>query len=105
MPQQRQGFPGGIFATGNNALGCFNWFLPGDISRDQGEALSIKQMIDAMKADHGSDSTKVFVTGLSAGGAMTAVIARDLGSPVSVSESPQGRKVDDIDASTAQRIK
>jgi poly(hydroxyalkanoate) depolymerase family esterase len=74
LPQQRQGSPGGIFATGNHPLGCFNWFLPGDISRDQGEALSIKQMIDAMKADHGSDSTKVFVTGLSAGGAMTAVM-------------------------------
>lgn len=74
LPQQRQGSPGGIFATGNHPLGCFNWFLPGDISRDQGEALSIKQMIDAMKADHGIDSTKVFVTGLSAGGAMTAVM-------------------------------
>ena len=74
LPQQRQGSPGGIFATGNHPAGCFNWFLPGDISRDQGEALSIKQMIDAMKADHGSDSTKVFVTGLSAGGAMTAVM-------------------------------
>jgi poly(3-hydroxybutyrate) depolymerase len=27
LPQQRQG----IFPTGNNAAGCFNWFLPGDI--------------------------------------------------------------------------
>ena len=72
LPQQRQSL--GSFATGNNVFGCFNWFLPGDISRDQGEALSIKQMIDTMKTDHGSDSTKVFVTGLSAGGAMTAVM-------------------------------
>jgi poly(hydroxyalkanoate) depolymerase family esterase len=70
LPQQRQG----IFPTGNNAAGCFNWFLPGDIGRDQSEALSIKQMIDTMKTDHGSDATKVFVTGLSAGGAMTAVM-------------------------------
>ncbi len=74
LPQQRQGSPGGFFATGNHILGCFNWFLPGDIARDQGEALSIKQMIDTMTADHDIDSTRVFVTGLSAGGAMTAVM-------------------------------
>ncbi|WP_224240075.1 extracellular catalytic domain type 1 short-chain-length polyhydroxyalkanoate depolymerase [Hyalangium gracile] len=61
--------------SGNNQNACFNWFEPGDISRGQGEALSIKQMVDKMKADHSIDSSRVFVTGLSAGAAMTYVMA------------------------------
>lgn len=58
----------------NNFVSCFNWFLPADIARDQGEPLSIKQMVDEMRTDHGVDPQRVFVTGLSAGGAMTAVM-------------------------------
>ena len=60
--------------TANNQNTCFNWFEPGDIKRDQGEALSIKQMVDKMKADHDIDPERIFVTGLSAGGGMTAVM-------------------------------
>jgi len=58
----------------NNAYCCFNWFEPGDIARDRGEAASIRQMITWMLADGRLDRTKVFVTGLSAGGAMTNVM-------------------------------
>lgn len=54
--------------------GCFKWFLPSDNQREHGEALSIKQMVDKMKADHGIDPKRVFVTGLSGGGAMTSVM-------------------------------
>jgi len=61
--------------SGNNASSCFNWFEVGDIARGQGEALSIKQMVDKMKADHSIDASRVFVTGLSAGAAMTGVMA------------------------------
>ena len=61
--------------SGNNQNGCFNWFEPGDIARGQGEALSIKQMVDHMKATYSIDASRVFVTGLSAGGAMTHVMA------------------------------
>ncbi len=61
--------------SANNSNSCFNWFEPGDIARGQGEALSIKQMVDNMKANHSIDSGRVFVTGLSAGGAMTNVMA------------------------------
>jgi poly(hydroxyalkanoate) depolymerase family esterase len=60
--------------TANNEKRCFNWFEPGDIKRNQGEALSIKQMVDKMMADHDIDPEKIFVTGLSAGGSMTAVM-------------------------------
>ncbi|KFE67540.1 Flagellar hook-length control protein FliK [Hyalangium minutum] len=61
--------------SANNSSGCFNWFEVGDIARGQGEALSIKQMVDKMKADHSIDSSRVFITGLSAGAAMTGVMA------------------------------
>lgn len=58
----------------NNPNLCFNWFQPGDIARNRGEALSIRQMIDAMVLRHGIDRGRIFVTGLSAGGAMAAVM-------------------------------
>ena len=59
---------------GNNANLCFNWFNPSDTQRDAGEALSIRQMVAAMVAEHPVDPGRVFVTGLSAGGAMTSVM-------------------------------
>ncbi|WP_419992859.1 alpha/beta hydrolase family esterase [Streptomyces boninensis] len=56
----------------NNANSCFNWFQPADTARDKGEALSLKQMTDYAKKTYGSD--KAYLTGLSAGGAMTAAM-------------------------------
>ncbi|MEV4657726.1 PHB depolymerase family esterase [Micromonospora sp. NPDC049301] len=60
--------------SGNNANSCFNWFETGDTARGQGEALSIKQMVDHAKANFGVDGARVFVSGLSAGGAMSSVM-------------------------------
>ncbi len=61
--------------TGDNNRGrCFNWFRPDQVSRDAGEALSIRQMIAAAIDRFGSDPTRVFVAGLSAGGAMAAAL-------------------------------
>lgn len=65
LPQQEQA---------NNQNKCFNWFEAGDNQRDMGEALSIRQMIDKIKADATIDPQRVYVTGLSAGGGMTAVM-------------------------------
>jgi poly(hydroxyalkanoate) depolymerase family esterase len=65
LPQQQ---------SANNASQCFNWFEAGDTARGAGEALSIKQMVDRTVSDLGSDAGRVFVTGLSAGGAMAAVM-------------------------------
>jgi len=58
----------------NNANTCFNWFNPEDVARDQGEACSIRQMIAKMAADHTIGRSRIFVTGLSAGGAMTSAM-------------------------------
>ncbi len=65
MPEQQRA---------NNPNGCFNWFQPDDTQRGQGEAASIRQMIETMVRDHGIDPDRIFVTGLSAGGAMTSVM-------------------------------
>ena len=65
LPQQQ---------VANNPMKCFNWFLPEDTQRDQGEALSIRQMIQKMQSDLKSDPRRAYVTGLSGGGAMTAVM-------------------------------
>ena len=65
FPQQRRS---------NNANLCFNWFEPGDARRGQGEAGSIARMVAAHGDRHRLDASRVFVTGLSAGGAMTSVM-------------------------------
>ena len=65
MPEQQ---------ASNNANTCFNWFNPGDVARGHGEAASIRQMIARMVAEHKIDSRRIYVTGLSAGGAMTSVM-------------------------------
>src|SRR5256885_11286727 len=44
------------------------------ICRGQGEVASILQMVDYAIAHYGSDTHRVYVTGLSAGGAMTAAL-------------------------------
>ncbi|AWE50599.1 MULTISPECIES: extracellular catalytic domain type 1 short-chain-length polyhydroxyalkanoate depolymerase [Streptomyces] len=65
LPQQQ---------SANNLSSCFNWFQTGDIARGQGEAASIAQMVDRQLADTSGDASRVQVTGLSAGGGMTAVM-------------------------------
>lgn len=58
----------------NNPMLCFNWFSGGDTRRGKGEAASIAGMVEAMKRAHDIDPERIFVTGLSAGGAMTSVM-------------------------------
>ncbi|MEV4316230.1 PHB depolymerase family esterase [Actinocrispum sp. NPDC049592] len=56
----------------NNISKCFNWFQANDISRGSGEAESIAQMARRGIAD--AAGSRAYVTGLSAGGAMTSVM-------------------------------
>jgi poly(hydroxyalkanoate) depolymerase family esterase len=58
----------------NNANFCFNWFEAGDTRRGSGEAQSISEMIGHTVEVHGLEPRRVFVTGLSAGGAMANVM-------------------------------
>ncbi|MBS2016384.1 MAG: PHB depolymerase family esterase [Deltaproteobacteria bacterium] len=59
-------------SSSNNMNRCFNWFEKGDIARGQGEARSIASMTEHALATYGAK--RAFVTGLSAGAAMTAVM-------------------------------
>jgi poly(hydroxyalkanoate) depolymerase family esterase len=58
----------------NNPGTCFDWFNPEDIRRGEGECATIAAMIGTMIETHRLDPKRVFITGLSAGGAMTAVM-------------------------------
>ncbi len=53
---------------------CFNWYETGDNARDVGEALSIHNMVEQVVSAEGIDASRVFVTGLSAGGFMTTAM-------------------------------
>jgi poly(hydroxyalkanoate) depolymerase family esterase len=58
----------------NNVRHCFNWFLPEHNRRGAGEAASIREMIAWALKNYDSDPARIFITGLSAGGAMSAVM-------------------------------
>ncbi len=56
----------------NNPAGCFNWFRAEEQRREGKEVTSVMAMVAFMVATHRLDPRRVFVTGLSAGGAMAA---------------------------------
>ena len=58
----------------NNSQNCFNWFVERHISQNDGELASIRDMIEKMLRDYKLDPSRVFVTGLSAGGAMACAL-------------------------------
>ena len=61
-----------------NGRGCWNWFLPAHQARAGGEPASLAAAIESLSAPTSAwniDRERVFVAGLSAGGAMAAVLA------------------------------
>jgi feruloyl esterase len=58
----------------NNISRCFNWFKPEHTTGKAGESASIKNMIDYLISIGEVDSGQVFITGLSAGGAMAVAM-------------------------------
>ncbi len=61
----------------NNMTNCFNWFKEKDIASDEGECASIFQMLNHFQMEFSVDTSRIFITGLSAGGAMAvAMLAR-----------------------------
>ncbi len=58
----------------NNGVNCFTWYERSDVTRDKGEVASIASMIDYMQQKYAIDTSRVFVTGISAGGTMSAAL-------------------------------
>lgn len=56
---------------------CFDWGDTGNDSRGNGQALSVYQMVQYAETHYNADPTRVFITGLSAGGGMTADLLAD----------------------------
>lgn len=72
---------------GHNAASCWNWFRPGDQRRGAGEPAILADLAREVAAEFGVPGGRVFAAGLSAGGAMAAVLGHacpDLFSAVGV---------------------
>lgn len=63
-------------ANGDNAMACWNWFRPGDQMRGEGEPAIIAGLTESLRDEFGIARDRVFVAGLSAGGAMAAIMAK-----------------------------
>jgi poly(hydroxyalkanoate) depolymerase family esterase len=61
-------------AKAANGSNCWNWFNAGNQRRDQGEPAIIADITRAIISEYVIDTSRIYVAGLSAGGAMAAVM-------------------------------
>lgn len=61
-------------ASAANSSSCWNWFNPAHQTRDAGEPSIIAELTRDIASKFGLDRRNVFIAGLSAGGAMAAVM-------------------------------
>jgi poly(hydroxyalkanoate) depolymerase family esterase len=54
---------------------CWSWYEPAHQRRGAGEPAALARMVEAVAAEHGADRRRVYAAGVSAGGAMAAILA------------------------------
>ena len=90
-----------------NPSSCWNWFQTNDQQRDHGETGLIASLTRKVVADYDADPTRVYVAGLSAGGAMAANLAEaypDLFAAVAIHSGLVAHAANNVvDALTAMR--
>ncbi|MBT2298834.1 PHB depolymerase family esterase [Variovorax paradoxus] len=60
----------------HNAAKCWNWFLPQHQQRERGEPALLAALTRSVMAEQAVDPARVYVAGLSAGGAMADIMGR-----------------------------
>jgi poly(hydroxyalkanoate) depolymerase family esterase len=58
-----------------NPSRCWNWFKHNHQQRGRGEPALLASLTQAVMKEHGVDARRVYIAGLSAGGAMAAIVA------------------------------
>ncbi|CAN7673367.1 PHB depolymerase family esterase [Variovorax sp. LjRoot84] len=60
----------------HNAARCWNWFLPQHQQRERGEPALLAALTRSVMAEQAVDPARIYVAGLSAGGAMADILGR-----------------------------
>jgi poly(hydroxyalkanoate) depolymerase family esterase len=63
--------------TASNPNRCWNWFQPAHQQRGAGEPALLSALTKSVCAQHGLNPARIFVAGLSAGGAMALILAEE----------------------------